>query len=71
VDIVTLDFYFPFIVLGYGILIAVLTSIPLFERVAEKHLTLELRERFFGLKKLGYICLFVGAAWSLQNLVLG
>lgn len=64
-----LDFYFPFIVFFYGLVILLLLYNPLFLKLAEKHLTSSHYEQFLGRLWLGWICLCVGGFWSLQNLI--
>ncbi|MCB0377961.1 MAG: hypothetical protein KDD33_05665 [Bdellovibrionales bacterium] len=64
-----LDFYFPFFVFCYGLVMSLATSIPHLREVAEKNLPPELSQWFFGHRVLGQICFLVGGLWSLQNWV--
>jgi hypothetical protein len=66
----TLDFFFPFLVFSYGILMAfVLESTALLKLAEERMPTMAATLR--GHKNLAWVCLFVGGLWSLQNLWLG
>ncbi len=62
-----LDYFFPFFVLGYGVLITLLFESGLIAlgngRIPEPML-----QQLKGNRVLGLICLVVGLLWSLQNL---
>lgn len=64
-----LDFFFPFIVFLYGFLVVFVLEIPVLSRprTAQGQMLLQHLE---PKRKFAWICLCVGAAWSLQNLVL-
>ncbi|MGE3973684.1 MAG: hypothetical protein AB7F59_04070 [Bdellovibrionales bacterium] len=63
-----LDFYFPFIVFAYGILMTLVLNSPLVSKA--EHLFPEaILQQFKANRILGFICLFVGGFWALQNLI--
>ena len=62
-----LDFYFPFVVLAYGLIVTWLTQARWAIRALNK-LPAETRDRFLGHRVLALLCLVVGSIWSLQNL---
>ncbi len=62
-----LDFYFPFIVFFYGLVASLVLEIPALIAIARK----EMPSHYANLvahQKIAWISLFVGGAWSLQNL---
>jgi len=70
-DIHTLDFLFPFFVLGYGALITIVLNLPQLEKLAAEKFTQELYGQLKAHRVLALVCLCVGAAWSLQNIWAG
>jgi hypothetical protein len=62
-----LDFIFPFVVLGYGVIMTVVLNSPLSE-LAENRLPAAVYQQMQGHRALSVICLIVGGFWSLQNL---
>jgi hypothetical protein len=68
-DIVSLDFYFPFLVLTYGIVM--LLVLEVFPDLVESNKGAFFSPEFYQLmaskKPLAWACFFVGATWSLQN----
>lgn len=65
-----LDFYFPFIVFFYGVLILFMMDFPAFRRVRQGFVLPEIWNNPHGRKLLYSMTLFCGL-WSLQNLLLG
>ncbi len=63
-----LDFYFPYLVLFYGLVMTVVTHLPRLQEQAERTFNHELLQRFYSHRLLGVCCLFVGGLWSLQRL---
>ena len=63
-----LDYYFPFIVLFYGLIVSFVLNTPTLVRLAENRLDPRLREQFLAHRGLAILCLVVGGAWSLQNI---
>lgn len=63
-----LDFYFPFFVLAYGVLMTFVLNSPGLMKIAEERLTAPLIAQFNMHRGLGLVCLVVGGFWSLQNL---
>ena len=62
-----LDFFFPFIVFFYGIVMITVTSLPIFHKLAHEKMSADMVERFYGHRLLGWVCGFVGALWLLQR----
>jgi hypothetical protein len=63
-----LDFYFPFIIFGYGVIMTLVLNSSLVER-AETVFPQALIAQFKASRVLGFVCLFFGGLWSLQNLI--
>lgn len=63
-----LDLLFPFFVFGYGAVICIVTSLPVLFARAEGRLPPFMLNRLRMHEPLGWVCLFVGGFWSLQNL---
>ena len=63
----TLDFYFPFIVFFYGLVIYLVLEIPQLVELAQKRMPSQYAT-FERHKKIALASLFVGGFWSLQNL---
>ena len=63
----TLDFFFPFLVFFYGIVMAFVLENKVLERLAQERLP-ALGATLRGHRSLAWVCLFVGGLWSLQNL---
>lgn len=63
-----LDFIFPYICFAYGALMTIALNLPWVDRLAEERLPRSLLVQWRSHRGLGLICLFVGAAWILQNL---
>ena len=62
-----LDFYFPFIVFFYGLVVSFALEIPKLVAIARK----EMPSHYANLvahQKIAWVSLFVGGIWSLQNL---
>ncbi len=66
-----LDFYFPFFVFLYGILMVLTLHNPFLMRLAKERFTEPLLKQFVAHHLLGWACLVIGFLWSLQNLFLG
>ena len=67
-DIKQLDFYFPFVVLVYGLTMTIVLSSPKLKTVARENLSRDQFQQFFLKKPVALVCLGVGALWSLQNI---
>lgn len=63
-----LDFIFPFVVFGYGMIMTLVLSTPALVELAERRLPPALYQQLKAHRALGLICLGVGALWTLQNL---
>ena len=63
-----LDFLFPFFVLAYGALMTFTLNSPRLMRLAEERFPQTLVQQMNMHRGLGLLSLFLGAAWSLQNL---
>ncbi|MCB0412188.1 MAG: hypothetical protein KDD22_06650 [Bdellovibrionales bacterium] len=67
-NIQTLDWIFPFVVLGYGAMATLALSLePYLQRQASRIPESYLRQ-LKGHRVMAFICLIVGGLWSLQNL---
>jgi len=63
----TLDNVFPFVVLGYGVVMTAVLNSPLLG-LAETRLPRRVSERFLAHRTLALLCLGVGFLWSMQSL---
>lgn len=74
------DFFFPFFVFFYGILMIFVQEIPFFTRMAQSLQTqartelqmkhAEVLTQISARKTLAWTCFFVGGLWSLQNILI-
>ena len=65
-----LDFLFPFLVLFYGMIMAVVLENKTLTKLAEERMP-AMAATLRSHRNLAWVCLFVGGFWSLQNLWLG
>ena len=65
-----LDFYFPFFVFMYGLLVTIPLNTPSLVELAEERLPNDLKKQMQAHRGLAIFCLVIGAFWSLQNLSL-
>jgi hypothetical protein len=63
-----LDFYFPFFVFLYGLMVSIPLNIPSLMDKAEEVFPKQLIDQFNAHRKLAMLCLYVGGLWSLQNI---
>lgn len=63
-----LDFIFPYICFAYGAMMTLALNLPWLARLADDRLPPPLVAQWRGHRGLALVCLFVGAAWILQNL---
>jgi hypothetical protein len=66
----SLDFFFPFIVFFYGILMVFVLENQTLDKLATERMP-ALAPTLRGHRQLAWICLFVGGLWSLQNIWFG
>ena len=66
-SITELDFYFPFIVFFYGLVINFVLEIPHFVALAQKRMPSQYAT-FEKHRKIAVLSLYVGGLWSLQNI---
>ena len=62
-----LDFYFPFFVFFYGLVMFIVLEIPYFVALAKKEMPYQY-ETFLKHRKIAAISFYVGGLWSLQNI---
>jgi hypothetical protein len=65
--ILKLDYYFPFVVFFYGLVVLFVLEIPYLVALAKKEMPAQL-EIFEKHRKLAVTSLVVGGLWSLQNI---
>lgn len=65
-----LDFYFPFVVFFYGVLVLFLVDFPAFQKVRRNFVLPSVWEGPSG-RRLLYGMTFFCGLWSLQNAILG
>jgi hypothetical protein len=63
-----LDFFFPYLVFFYGFLLVFVLEVPLFTARKTASVT-ALLQHLEPKRKFAWVCLVVGAFWSLQNLI--
>lgn len=66
-SITELDYYFPFLVFFYGLVILFVLEIPHLVALAKKEMPAHL-EAFEKHRKLAVSSVWVGGLWSLQNI---
>lgn len=66
-SISTLDFYFPFIVFFYGLVINFVLEVPQLVALAQKRMPTHYAN-FEKHRKIAVLSLYVGGLWSLQNI---
>lgn len=62
-----LDFYFPFFVFFYGLVIIFVLEVPALVSLARKEMPSQYAT-FEKHRKIALVSLYVGALWSLQNI---
>lgn len=65
--ITKIDFYFPFLVFSYGLVLTFVLEIPFFVKLARKEMPVY-HSQFEKHRKLAFLSVFIGGLWSLQNL---
>jgi hypothetical protein len=63
-----IDFYFPFVVFVYGVVITFILNSTFFTELAEKRLPPQMWQQMQVHRILAIVSLVVGGLWSLQNL---
>jgi len=66
-SIAALDFYFPFIVFFYGLVINFVLELPYLVALAQKRMPAQYVS-FERHRKIAIMSLYIGGLWSLQNL---
>ncbi|MCJ8276723.1 MAG: hypothetical protein HRT44_08860 [Bdellovibrionales bacterium] len=67
--IAEVDFYFPFIVLMYGLVMSIVTHGSYFKKMAYQSFNDEMVQWFYGHRMLGLVCLTIGGLWSFQRVI--
>lgn len=70
-DLKSLDFIFPFFVLGYGILMVMALEMPALQKIAKERFPDNIRNQMHSHRILAWVSLIVGCFWSLQNIWIG
>ena len=65
--ITKIDFYFPFLVFFYGLVLTFVLEIPFLLKLAQKEMPYYYSQ-FEKHRKLAFLSVFIGGFWSLQNL---
>jgi hypothetical protein len=68
VTIQQLDAIFPYVCFFYGAIVSLALSSSALGRIADERLPAAMVARWRAHRGLAFTCLFVGAAWILQNL---
>ena len=63
----TLDFYFPFIVFFYGLVLNFVLEVPYLVALAQKRMPSQYAT-FEKHRKIAIVSLYIGGFWSLQNI---
>jgi len=64
-----LDFFFPFVVFFYGLLLLLVLENPALVKIGEERLGAAFQQ-LSRHKGLAWICFFIGGLWSIQNVYL-
>ena len=67
----TLDFFFPLFVFAYGALVTIALNLPILDKLPLEKIPYEMIQQLKAHRVLALVCLFIGAVWSLQNLLIG
>lgn len=62
-----LDFYFPFLVFFYGLVVIFILEIPALVAIARKEMPSQYAT-LISHQKIAWISFYLGGIWSLQNL---
>lgn len=65
-----LDFYFPFFVFCYGLMLTIVLNWPQLIERAESVIAPQYLKQLKAHRGLSILCLWIGGLWSLQNLLL-
>lgn len=65
-----IDFIFPFVVFGYGMIMTLVLNSPRLMELAENRISEPLLVQFKLHRGLGLVCLILGGLWSAQNVLL-
>ncbi|MFK8138172.1 MAG: hypothetical protein AB8E15_07430 [Bdellovibrionales bacterium] len=68
-DLQTFDFFFPFFVFLYGVMVSIPLCSEKLMKIAEERLPTNLLEQFKAHRVLALVCVYIGGLWSLQNIV--
>ena len=66
-NLILLDYLFPFMMFFYGLLVLIVLEAP-FTRKVHENMSNYFVQQLRAHKPLAWICFFVGGLWSLQNL---
>lgn len=65
--ITKLDFYFPFFVFFYGLVMMIVLEVPSLVAIAKKEMPQQY-EQFQKHRNIAMLSFYVGGLWSLQNI---
>jgi hypothetical protein len=65
--ITKIDFYFPFLVFFYGLVMMIVLEIPYFLALAKKEMPTQYAQ-FERHRGIALVSFYVGGLWSLQNI---
>lgn len=65
--ITKLDFYFPFLVFFYGLVMMIVLEVPYLLALAKKEMPAQ-HARFMQHRNIALVSFYVGGLWSLQNI---
>ena len=67
-NLTLLDYYFPFFVFIYGIILIFVIENPILKKIGLEKMP-DAYQRLLAHRSLGWISFYVGGIWSLQNLL--
>ncbi len=69
-NLILLDYYFPFVVFFYGFIVVLALEGPFLRRLADSHQSNLFILQLKSHAPLAWICFFAGGLWSVQNLII-
>ena len=65
--ITKLDFYFPFLVFFYGLVMMIVLEVPYLVTLAKKEMPMQ-HAQFVRHRNIALVSFYIGGLWSLQNI---
>jgi hypothetical protein len=63
-----IDFIFPFVIFGYGLIVTLVLNSPILLALGKGRFSQNLMAQFQSHRMIAFASLIIGALWSLQNI---